>query len=93
MEDKTLNFVLVLVTGRVWGKTSTTLKNKAIDIWDCEPWMDFILLHFMPCIIPYGRIKLLRRIRWALKSNAVNAATNHFLRSIGDAQNAAKDLN
>jgi len=63
MQDRTLNFILVLVTGRVWGQNIKNLKGKSVDLWDCEPWMDFILLHFMPHIIPYSRYKRLRIFR------------------------------
>ena len=57
MEERTLNFILALVTGRVWGNGGEV----AINIWDCKPWMDFILLHFIPHIFPNQKIKLHKR--------------------------------
>ena len=58
MEDRTLNFILVLVTGRVWGNGGGMQK---INVWDCKEWMDFITLNFIPCLFPTRRIKLHKR--------------------------------
>ena len=47
--------MLVLVTGRVWsGRGGMPL---VMDIWDCEPWMEIIESHFVPCIIKELRKK------------------------------------
>ncbi len=59
MEDRMLNFILVLVTGRVWGNSGSV----CIDIWDCKPWMDFIRLHFTPSLFCNGEIKLHNRYK------------------------------
>lgn len=48
MNDKLLNFLITLITGRVWCRSQDSLQG--LDIWDCEPWMEFLRINFIPTI-------------------------------------------
>jgi len=52
MQERTLNFILVLVTGRVWLRSPIT----SLDIWDYKPGIDFITNNFLPCIFPKEKV-------------------------------------
>jgi len=47
-DDRLLNFIIALVSGSVGCRYSFSFKN--IDIWDCEPWMEFLRINYMPTI-------------------------------------------
>ncbi len=65
MQEKTLNFILALVTGRTWAEENPkSMINKSIDLWDYEPGMKFILLHFMPQVLLKESIKINTKSRY-----------------------------
>jgi hypothetical protein len=44
MDPKIINFLLALITGRVWGDHrggGPGINKHRLDIWDCEPWMNY----------------------------------------------------
>lgn len=51
MHPKTINFILVLITGRVWSeKDVKSMGNKSIDFWDYDYGVEFLISYFYPQI-------------------------------------------
>jgi len=55
MDDKILNFIIVLVTGRVFNNIA---RLDSVDLWDCEEGVSFFLDHFLPLYMPKETLKL-----------------------------------
>jgi len=59
MDDKLLNFLLVLVTGKVWSDYSDMTKwlcedsYYKLDIWQNKKCMDIIRRQFLPSVFSY----------------------------------------
>ncbi len=52
MQLRTVNFLLAIVTGRVWkGEYYTGKTIKVKELWDCEEALSFIYDHFITDII------------------------------------------
>ena len=72
MQERTLNFILALVTGRVWSRSPIT----SIDIWNYKPGIDFILDNFIPCLFPKEKVKINKKSGFHKPS--CNLSNYHF---------------
>jgi len=56
MDEKLINFLLVLMTGRVW-RTDDDIEYYNVDLWDCPAWKRIIQLYFLDKLFAFPIIE------------------------------------